>query len=114
MNDPWFDPIRWAWLPGTLLGCIGGTWGALAGTLAPQGKARRLVLGGTWLLLGASLILLGAGVIAYLSGQPYGVWYGLGLAGMIGSLVIPPNLGIIRKRYREAEERRMQAEDFLK
>lgn len=112
MNDPWFDPNRWAWLPGTLLGVVGGLWGSLAGIFAPQGKARSLVLGFGGLLETLSIGLLAAGVLALLIGQPYGVWYGLGLAGLIGSLVIPPNLFMVRKRYREAEERRMQAEDF--
>lgn len=112
MNDPWFDLNRWAWLPGTLLGCIGGLWGGLAGTLAPQGKARSLVLGLGGVLETLSIGLLMAGLLALVTGQPYGVWYGLGLAGLIGSLVIPAGLFVIRKRYREAEERRMQAEDF--
>jgi hypothetical protein len=113
MNDPWFDPNRWAWLPGTLLGVLGGLWGGLAGTLAPQGKARRLVLGSGELLQWLSVILLGAGLIALFTGQPYGIWYGLGLAGLIGTVVLGPALPQIRKRYREAEERRMQAEDSL-
>lgn len=113
MNEPWFDPIRWAWLPGTLLGVIGGMWGALAGTLAPQGKARSLVLGVGALLWVISMVLLAAGLTALFTGQPYGVWYGLGLAGLIGTIVLGPLLPVARKRYREAEERRMQAEDSL-
>ena len=112
MNEPWFNPNYWAWLPGTLLGCIGGAWGALAGTLAPRGKGRNLVLGGALLLLVFCGGLLAAGLIAVISGQPYGVWYGLGLPGLLGVLVIPPNLYLVRKRYGEAEQRRMQAEDL--
>lgn len=112
MNDPWFDPNRWAWLPGTLLGCLGGLWGSLAGVLAPQGKARRVVIGFGELLLWLSAALLAAGLIALFAGQPYGVWYGLGLAGLVGTLALGPVLPLVRKRYREAEERRMQAEDF--
>jgi uncharacterized membrane protein len=114
MNEPWFDPIRWSWLPGTLLGVLGGLWGSLAGTLAPRGKARPLVLGLGWLLFVASLVLLAAGLTALVSGQPYSVWYGLGLAGLVGTLVIAPLLPIARKRYRQAEERRMQAEDVIR
>lgn len=112
MNDPWFDPNYWAWLPGTLLGCLGGLWGALAGTFAPQGKGRPLILGLGWLFVAVSLILLAAGMTALATGQPDGVWYGLGLPGVVGTLCLGPLLPLVRKRYREAEERRMQAEDF--
>jgi hypothetical protein len=107
MAEPWFDANSWAWLPGTLLGVSTGIWGSLAGVLAPQGKARPLVLGlGEW-LFAASLVLLAVGLTALVSGQPYGVWYGLCLAGLIGTVVLGPLLPVVRKRYREAEERRM-------
>ena len=108
MAEPWFDGNQWAWLPGTLLGVFGGLWGALLGGLAPRGKARPLVLGLGWLFVGVSLVLLAAGLTALVSGQPYGVWYGLGLAGLMGTLVIAPLIPVARKRYREAEERRMR------
>jgi hypothetical protein len=66
-----------------------------------------LVLGLGWLLLGVSLVLLAVGLTALVSGQPYDVWYGLGLPGLIGAIVIAPLFPVINKRYREAEERRM-------
>ena len=112
MSDLWFDPARWSWLPGTVVGCSCGVWGAVAGTLAPRGKARTLVLGLGSLLFGLSVVLLAAGLTALAMGQPYGVWYGLGLGGLVGTFVIPPVLPIIRQRYREGEERRMQAADL--
>jgi hypothetical protein len=59
------------------------------------------------LLFGFSLVLLGGGLAALVSGQPYGVWYGLGMGGLIGTLVLGPILPVVRKRYREAEERRL-------
>ena len=112
MNQPWFDPNHWAWLPGSLLGCFGALWGTLGGVLAPQGKARPLVLGLGVLLGGLSVLLLGTAMTALWAGQPYGVWYGLGLPGLIGTLVLCPLIPLVRKRYREAEERWIQAEDF--
>ena len=111
MNDPWFDPM-YAWLPGTLLGVIGGTLGGLAGWLAPKGKAKALVLGGLWVLLAASAVMLILGVVGFFAGQPYGVWYGLGLAGLIGVLVLGVNAPQILRWYRAAEERRMSARDL--
>jgi hypothetical protein len=110
MREPWFDANSWAWLPGTLLGIFGGLWGSLAGILAPQGKAQPLVLGLSWLLISLSLLMLAAGVMALASGQPYGVWYGLGWPGLLGTLVLAPLLPLVRKRYREAEERLMRDE----
>lgn len=106
MAEPWFDAIRWAWLPATLLGVLGGLLGTLVGVLAPQGKARPLVFGLGWLFLGVSLTLLTAGLTALVSGQPYGVWYGLGLAGLLGTVIIAPLFPIAKKRYQEAEQRR--------
>jgi hypothetical protein len=112
MTEPWFNPNLFAWIPGTLLGVLGGTWGGLAGTLAPKGRARGFVMGFMWLLLAASITLLVLGIFALSQGQPYGVWYGLGLAGFIGTIVIGVNAPNIARVYRQAEERRMGAEDL--
>lgn len=112
MNEPWFDPSLYAWLPGTLLGCLGGVWGTLAGVFAPQGKAKTLVFGLWSVIFVASVILLGAGLFALIAGQPYGVWYGLGLAGMIGTCVLGPMFFTVRQRYRQAEARRLEARDL--
>lgn len=111
MNQPWFDPA-YAWLPGTLLGVTAGTFGGLAGWLAPRGRARAPILGAFWILLVASAVMLGAGVAGYLMDQPYGVWYGLGLAGLIGVLVLGLNAPGLLRLYRAAEERRIVAHDF--
>ena len=112
MNAPWFDASMWAWLPGTIFGCLGGAWGASAGVLAPKGKARSLVLGSCVLLIGVAAVFLVAGIAALATGQPYGIWFGLLLPGIQGLVLFPIFLPIIRTRYREAEERRMHAADF--
>lgn len=112
MTTPWFDPNAWAWLPGTLFGCLAGLWGALAGTLAPKGKARGLVVGCGWLLIAASVVFLVVAVVAYLGGQPYGIWFGLGLPGMQGVILLPALFPLVFLRYRQAEERRMTAQDL--
>jgi len=77
MNEPWFDPIYYAWIPGTLLGTLGGIWGSLIGTLAPRGKGKVAVLTSLGILLAASVAFLALGIMALVAGQPYGVWYGL-------------------------------------
>jgi uncharacterized membrane protein len=113
MNEPWFNANAWAWLPGTLCGCLGGLWGTCTGLLAPRGKARGFVLGFGLLLIAVSAASLVAGLVAYRAGQPYGIWYGLGLPGVIGLCVMVPNYAVVLMRYRQAEERRMQAEDMM-
>lgn len=112
MDASWFDPEKLAWLPGTAFGCLGGLLGALAGILAPQGKARRLVLGAWIAMMVASWCLLALGLLAMAIGQPRGVWYGLFLPGLQGSIILPVLYPILRKRYREAEARKMEAEDL--
>jgi hypothetical protein len=113
MTEPWFDPNLYSWIPGTLLGVAGGTLGGVAGALAPRGKARSLVLG---LFAAAALVsfaLLVTGLVALLVGQPYGVWYGLGLPGLIGSVLFVTLFPVLRARYREAETRRIHAADLV-
>ncbi|MGZ8203193.1 MAG: hypothetical protein ACXWUB_08080 [Burkholderiales bacterium] len=112
MNAPWFDPNLYAWIPGTVLGVVGGTLGALTGTLAPRGKARTVMLGLHVAAIAASFALLVAAIIALATGQPYGIWYGFGLPGVLGVVVLGLLYPVIRQRYREAEARRLRAADL--
>lgn len=114
MPDPWFDPMYWAWLPGTALGVVGGLWGSLAGFLARRNPA--LVIGALWLWFLASVALLVAGLVALTQGQPYGVWYGLGFPGLLGTILgavfLTALAPALRDAHRQEEERRMQARDL--
>jgi hypothetical protein len=112
MVEPWFNPNLYAWIPGTLYGCTCGVLGGMAGWLAPRGKARGLVLGAWWLMLAVAVAFLAAGLVAFFSGQPYGVWYGLALPGVIGLIVLGGNLPTIRRAYRAAEMRRIESKDM--
>jgi hypothetical protein len=112
MNEPWFDANAWAWIPGTLFGTLGGLWGAVAGTLAPRGRARGLVLGSGLAFVAIGVAMLAGGLVALATGQPYGIWYGLLLPGFMGIVLFPCLLPVVWKRYREAEERRIQAADL--
>jgi hypothetical protein len=111
MNEPWFSE-SYAWLPGTVLGCVAGLWGALVGTCAWRGKAKGLITGLYWLLLLGSAAMLVAGLTALIVGQPYGVWYGLGLAGLLGVLVLSFNGIAMFNAYRRAEARQLTAENL--
>jgi MFS family permease len=112
VTEPWFDANKYAWVFGTALGLVGGTLGALAGSLAPRGRAKALVMG----LFAATLVacgaMLAAGVVALVQKQPYGVWYGLLLPGALGVIVLGGLMPAIQARYREAEQRRLSARDI--
>jgi len=112
MSEPWYDASLYGWIPGTALGCLGGLWGGLVGVLAPRGRAKAFVLGYTWALLLGSAVLLALGVVALVAGQPYGVWYGLGLPGLLGLAVIGANTFTVFWAYRQAEARKMAARDL--
>jgi MFS family permease len=112
VTEPWFDPNRYAWVFGTALGILGGTLGSVAGSLAPRGKARTLVMGLFVAGLVACASMLAAGVLALIEEQPYGVWYGLALPGALGLIVLGGLLPVVQKRYREAEQRRVAATDL--
>lgn len=112
MNAPWFDPNLYAWIPGTVFGVSAGLWGTSVGLLARRGRARGLVLGAAWLLVACSAALLVIALVAWRTGQPYGVWYGLGLPGLIGLIVLGSNIPTARRAYRDAEQRQMEARDL--
>jgi hypothetical protein len=116
-GDPMAAPTAW-WGPrtaglvgaitGSLLGCIG----AVIGLLASRGKGRALVmaLARGMVAFGAAALVLG--VVALVRSQPYEVVYPLLLEGAL-SVVIPAFLiPVLRRRYAEAELRRMAARDL--
>lgn len=112
MNQPWFDPATFGWIPGTVYGTSLGLLGGLAGTLAGRGKARVLVTGLLaifWLL---AIVMLVLGLVAWITGQPYGVWYALMLPGFLGNVLMPVMWMVTRASYRQAEHRRIEASDL--
>lgn len=112
MAEPWFNPNLYAWIPGASVGVIGGILGAAVGSLAPRGKLRRLVVGMQIGLIAVCVVMLIVGVYAWIAGQPYGIWYGFGLAGLLGVTVIGSLLPTTLRAYRQAELRKSQAHDL--
>lgn len=106
MTAPWFDPNLYAWIPGALLGLIGGgIGGPLIGTCASRGRHKKPVIAFLIVVLDACAALLAAGIFAWSKGQPYGVWYGLGFPGLLGLLLFGSITPLVLRRYREAEAR---------
>jgi len=112
MVEAWFDPM-FAWIPGTLLGVVGGAVGGpLAGMFAPWGKFKSQVLGFYMAIIIISAGLLAAGIAALASGQPYAVWYGLGFPGLLCLIIFGVLRGVVAKQYAAAELRRTMARDL--
>ncbi|HLO42115.1 MAG TPA: hypothetical protein VK176_13900 [Phycisphaerales bacterium] len=94
---------------GSAVGLLGGVLGTMMGVLAPRGKAKGLVLG-----LHTGLVVLGVctsitGIVALSIGQPYHVYYPLLLGGGILAIVLGSLLPVVRMRYRQAEQRKLDA-----
>lgn len=98
-------------LLGAAVGILGGLWGAMAGALAPSGKARRPVMGTGYVLLLAGIALALAGLAMLITGTPCHQWYAFMLAGGILTVVLGVVLPVVSRRYREAEARHMQQVD---
>ncbi|MCD4820310.1 MAG: hypothetical protein K8S23_16655 [Candidatus Cloacimonetes bacterium] len=112
MNNAWFNPMLYGWIPGTFIGVMGGVEGVLIGILASKGKAKKFIFTFHFSLIGISLLLLISGIIALISKQPYGVWYGLSLAGMIGTIVLGSLTPVVLRRFKEAEMRKTMSQDI--
>ena len=113
MNEPWISNIGMVGaILGSTMGILGGVIGTLAGGFVPRGKAKKLTLGVNTFAFVLSFISLVVGIIAYLSGQPYGIWYGFGLCGLLGTVMFGGGFLVILKRARDAELRKLMSEDL--
>ncbi len=96
-------------LVGGLLGSLLGLLGAAIGVLSATGRHRRLVMGLLWAGIICGLTTLAGGLVAIV------VWPGVSavliLAGSLAALIFMPLRAVVRRRYDEAELRRMQALD---
>ena len=112
----WFTPQEANLIGGILGGCIGaiggGVGGPLIGVLAPKGKAKALVVGfqSFWVLLGVGLLITAA--VAAVVGQPGYVIHPFLLVGAVTTAVMGGLLPVTLLRYREAEKRKLDAEEF--
>jgi len=112
MNEPWINPGLIGGILGSIIGILGALIGTLAGVFVPRGKAKKLTLGVNTFAFVLSFTSLVVGIIANISGQPYGVWYGFGYAGILGTVLFGLGFWIILKRARDAELRKTMSEDL--
>lgn len=97
---------------GSVIGICGALIGVFGSRWAPAGKHKGLILGAMMSFVAIGAVLLLAGVVGVLSGQPYHVWYPLVLSGLMLTVVMGCLLPVMRLRYRQAEQRRLGAEEF--
>jgi hypothetical protein len=112
--DAWWTAQQ-AGLIGGLGGGAIGMAGALVGSLsflAVRGKAKPLMVGLFGAMIGLGLCLLGAGAVALIQSQPYHVYYPLFLGGFVATCVFGALLPVILMRYRQADVRRLEAEQL--
>lgn len=113
MVEPWIEP---AWKFGAYFGAgIGAFVGVMGGVLGSasffvaRGQGKRWILGGYFAMAALGVTLLAVGVYAFFAGQPYAIYYPLGMAGLTTTLVFGLLAPVIAARYREAEQRKIDA-----
>ncbi len=113
-EDAFFNAYgTWEWIPGALLGVLGGLYGGFAGWLASRGRARQLINGMGLFMITISVILLITGIILLILGKSWDMWYSFLLPGVLGTIIFPPIIKNITRQYQEAELRRMEALDMM-
>ncbi|MEM6332984.1 MAG: hypothetical protein AAF823_06560 [Planctomycetota bacterium] len=110
----WWSPAT-SGIIGGLIGAIGGTFvgvvlGAGGAYLASRGKAKGLVTAGYLATSVVGIVLVIAALAAWLMGQPYHVWYPLGLPGVLFTLLPLFILPGIRMHYAAKEQQRLEGE----
>ena len=93
-------------------GILVSAWGAAAGVLASRGRGRRFVMisGMGFLLFG--ILLIAAGLFCLFSDYGRHIWFSFLLWGAFGVVLFGLLLPVVARRYREAEARRLQAQDL--
>jgi peptidoglycan/LPS O-acetylase OafA/YrhL len=111
---PWFsNPGAAGGIAGAAVGVLGGgIYGPLVGICAPQGKAKGFVMGYHFALLGLGVVLLLTAIYALIVGQPYGIWFGLLMPGVLLVVLMSAFTPMVRMRYRQAEQRKLSAQEF--
>lgn len=113
--EPWWTNQAAGWVGGGLggvIGLLGAALGVVAGRGAATGRGRPAVMVILAIMLGLGGFCLVAGIVALILGQPYHVWYPTALIGAISTLVSGVNAPIILKRYKQAEARRLDAQEI--
>ena len=98
---------------GAGLGTACGLFGGVVGMLAPRGIGRVPVLTAHVLFLSIGVACLATAIVALIMGQPWSaVVFPLFLPGLVVTMVMGPLLPVVRMRYAQADQRRIEAEEI--
>ncbi len=112
MNEPWIPQWGLLIIFHVILVLLALPLIILAELFVPKGKAKTLTLGIIVIGFVVTFILFVFGVVAYLFGQPPDVWRVLVFLGLEFTVALGLLYRQIRKKYREAELRKLMAEDL--
>lgn len=113
--EPWWTGEQAAWLGsigGTAIGLLGAAVGTIGGICAPRGKCKALVLSLLAIPAAIGVVSLLGGIVALAESQPYHVYYPLLTSGCVLTLVFGGLLPVFVSRYRQADQRRLEAEEL--
>ncbi len=97
---------------GTTIGILGGLMGTAIGICAPRGLARMAIFGSLVLIILTGAVLLITGVVALVWKQPVHVWLPLILGGSIMDIALAPMIPVIKLRYQQADQRKLDAQSI--
>jgi hypothetical protein len=106
----WWGNRTASWIGG-ILGPLLGIMGAIVGTLSGMGRGRKVAIGICWFAIVFGSVCLAAGLVAVAMSQPYVVYFPLLLIGFLSTVIMSSVLPSTRKRFENAELRRMEAMD---
>jgi hypothetical protein len=105
--------VGYSWIPGVAYAVLAFLVAGFVAYFAPKGRARRPIIRAWLTLWGLAVGLLIAGMIAQAKGQPWAIWYGLELPGVVGTIVVGLNTFVILNRYKQVEQRKLTAKDLM-
>ena len=114
MSEPWFEPNTFSAWWGAIVGGGGGSLigllGGLCGWLLPRGMGAKWFQVAFAVLALFGLAFLIVGLVALLTGQPYGIWYSFLLTGVLFTGLCGGAVFYVRHLAQQIERRRLQSE----
>jgi MFS family permease len=111
LTHEWWTVSQAGWVGG-VVGVLGSLFGTVLGSLSflvQRGKAKGFMLGGYALMAAIGIASLVAGIIAAVTKQPWHVLQPLLIAGFLFTFLGLMLGTVVRKQYRLAEERKLDA-----